>query len=50
MTPIKHKVVFEVVRRKSQFQIETPTQFSLLEELEAEMRLKPVCGKRKVGF
>jgi SpoVK/Ycf46/Vps4 family AAA+-type ATPase len=41
---------FEVVRRKFQFQIEAPTQFSLLEELEAEMRLKPVCGKRKVGF
>ena len=41
---------FEVVRRKIQFQIEAPTQFSLLEELEAEMRLKPVCGKRKVGF
>ena len=41
---------FEVVRRKIQFQIEAPTQFSLLEELEAEMRLKPVCKKRKVGF
>ena len=41
---------FEVVRRKIQFQIEAPTQLSLLEELESEMRLKPVCGKRKVGF
>jgi len=41
---------FEVVRRTCQFQITAPTQNGLLNELEAEMRLKPVCGKRKVGF
>jgi SpoVK/Ycf46/Vps4 family AAA+-type ATPase len=41
---------FEVVRRTCQFQITAPTQNGLLNELEAEMRLKPVCAKRKVGF
>jgi len=41
---------FEVVRRTCQFKIEEPTENSLLDELKAEMRLKPVCAKRKVGF
>jgi len=41
---------FEVVLRKFRFQIEAPTQLSLLDELETEMRLKPVCKKMKVGF
>jgi hypothetical protein len=40
----------KLVRQAFQFQIEVPTQFSLLEELKAEMHLKPVCKKRKVGF
>jgi len=41
---------FEVVRRTCQFQIKAATENSLLNELETEMRLKPVCAKRKVGF
>jgi len=36
--------------KKFRFQIEAPTQLSLLDELETEMCLKPVCKKMKVGF
>ena len=41
---------FEVVRRSCQFQIKAAIENSLLNEFETEMRLKPVCAKRKVGF
>jgi len=41
---------FEVVWRSCQFQIKAAIENSLLNEFETEMRLKPVCAKRKVGF